>query len=78
MGYIKIFEERIITDAKGFAINGKLHAIIQGKLETLKAWDLKKGDTLPGKIIIKESLNPFNNANPDRDLTFHAKSPCTL
>jgi hypothetical protein len=41
---------------------------INGKVEDLKNANLKKDMEMPGKIVIKESLIPFNEENPDRDL----------
>ena len=39
-------------------------------MEDLQALNLKAEDSLPGKIIIKESLEPFSNNDPDRDFKY--------
>ena len=43
-------------------------AIIKGKVEDLLAAEFQANEELPGKIVVKESLNAFNYDNPDRDL----------
>lgn len=43
-------------------------AIISGKLEDLQEAGFFKGQILPGKIVVKESLTPFNTENPEKDL----------
>ena len=41
-----------------------------GTTENLTSYAKNLGKTLPGKIIAIESLEPFNNTNPDRDLKY--------
>jgi hypothetical protein len=41
-----------------------------GTTENLTSYAKNLGKTLPGKIIAIESLEPFNNSNPDRDLKY--------
>jgi len=43
-------------------------ARIMGKVVDIEKLDYREGDELPGKVIIVESLIPFNIENPDRDL----------
>jgi hypothetical protein len=39
-----------------------------GNIDDLKELKFKKGQTLDGKIVVKESTEPFNSEDPDRDL----------
>jgi hypothetical protein len=43
-------------------------ARINGKVDELLQLGFKDGTELPGKIVVLESLTPFNQENPDRDL----------
>ena len=52
----------------------KRTAIINGKLDDLKALGLKGSEEMPGKIVVLESLLPFDESNPDRDLKIAGKS----
>jgi hypothetical protein len=42
--------------------------LLKGKIEDLHRLQYNKDTILPGKIVIKESLKPFNLNNPDVDL----------
>ena len=59
-----MFVEQSFINEKGNEI--KLRAKYFGIYQYLKL--LEEGDILPGKIIILESLIPFNQDNPERDL----------
>ena len=59
-----IFVEQLFIDVEGKET--KLRAKYFGLYQYLKLF--KEGDKLPGKIIVLESLIPFNQDNPDRDL----------
>jgi hypothetical protein len=41
---------------------------VPGKMQDLQNAGLKKGMEIPGKIVVIESLVPFSEENPDRDL----------
>ena len=43
-------------------------ALIKGKVEELQALNLAPEQTLPGKIVVKESLSPFSEEYPDQHL----------
>jgi hypothetical protein len=47
-------------------INGKKNELVDAKFEA--------GQEIPGKIVILESLIPFNNEEPDRDLKIAGKT----
>jgi len=52
----------------GWARKSTRSALIQGEVEILASMGLHNGKTLPGKIIVVESTEPFNAENPDADL----------
>ncbi len=78
-GYIRVVQEKPV-DKDGFVKFREVSALIQGTIEDLQKLDLKAGDELEGKIIVKESLVPFNMGNPQRDLKVAGTTgiPCTL
>jgi hypothetical protein len=66
-GFIKV--SQLVTQiANGWLRQVVRTAIINGKLDDLVEAKFKKGQELPGKIVIIESFNPFNLKNPDQDL----------
>ena len=45
-----------------------------GKAEDLSSLGYFKGQALAGKIVIRESLEPFNTENPEKDYKIAGKS----
>jgi hypothetical protein len=77
-GYIRVEQETSVSAAKSW-INRKLvTALIMGKMEELTALKFYAGQELPGKIVVKESHDPFDLENPDRDLKYAGNTgiPC--
>lgn len=66
-GYIRVEQTTPVIDGGWLRLN-KRSALIKGKYEELKALDLQKGQSLPGKIVIRESLTPFNTKDPLKNL----------
>ena len=66
-GYIKLTQGGLVYGQK-FINAKKKHAILNGLLTDLKELELEDLKTLPGNIVIKESTEPFDTENPDRDL----------
>lgn len=52
----------------------KRSALIKGKVSDLVEAGFKVGQPLPGKIVVRESLIPFNIENPERDLKIAGES----
>jgi hypothetical protein len=73
-GYIRV--EQIVQqiDNKGWLKNARRIAFINGKVEDLVKLNYQEGDQLPGKIIVKESLEPFYLQNPDKHLKVAGES----
>lgn len=67
-GHIRVEQTRSIIDEKGWLTRKKLIAFIPGKVEDLEDAGYAEGQVLNGKIIIKESLKPFNVKNPEKDI----------
>lgn len=67
-GYIRLEQQTTQINEQGWLRNVKRSALIKGKVEDLVATGYKEGTMLPGKIVVVESLEPFNAENPDRDL----------
>jgi hypothetical protein len=78
-GYVLV-EQSCATINNGWVQVGKRSALIKGKVSDLKRIGLKAGQIVPGKIVIKESLKPFNTVNPNRDIKMAGESgiPCLL
>ena len=66
-GYV-VLEQKAIEIKNGWMTEKVLTSIIQGKTEQLLAYDFSK--PLVGKIVVQESIIPFNTKLPDRDLKF--------
>mgnify|MGYP006266654985 CR=1 FL=1 len=67
-GYVRVEQTAVTINHDGWLKNTKRSALLKGKMEDLAAVGFKEGQELPGKIVVVESLTPFNPANPDRDL----------
>ena len=72
-------EQTVATTQNGFIQTQKRSAFLNGKIEDLKALGWVDGQSIPGHIVIKEQLEPFNTENPDMDLKIagDTKVPCT-
>jgi hypothetical protein len=67
-GWIRVEQVRTMIDDNGFLKRKPVSAIIPGVVEDLKASGFFAGQQLDGKIVIQESLEPFNKKTPERDL----------
>ena len=67
-GYVRV--EQVVTQINedGWLKLVKRSALLKGKVEDLLEVDYQEGHELSGRIIVKESFEPFNPENPDRDL----------
>jgi hypothetical protein len=66
-GYIRVQQDRFIMDENGFMRRKTLSALVLGLVADLQATAWKAGDEIEGKVIVKESLVPFNKQTPERD-----------
>lgn len=73
-GHIRVVQERIIVDDRGFARKKPVSALIPGLIGDLKAFNWKADQEVKGTIIFKEQLVPFNPKDPDRDYKVAGKT----
>jgi|TARA_B110000977_G_scaffold149739_1_gene189823 hypothetical protein len=66
-GYI-VAEQKGISVVNGWAKDLTLSTIIQGEMPTIKA--MEASFPMTGKIVVKESLEPFNTNNPAVDIKY--------
>lgn len=67
-GYVKLQQLTMQINDEGWLRQSLRTALIKGKVEDLVASNFKAEQVLPGKIIVRESLTPFNPENPDKNL----------
>ena len=67
-GCIRLEQQRVSFNTQGWVNNKKLSCLIQGKVEDLQSLAFDAETELPGKIVIREQLEPFNGKDPDRDI----------
>ena len=67
-GYIRVQQVRTLVDDNGFLRRKVITALSPGLISELSEMGLYAGQQLDGKIVIEESLEPFNKDNPERDL----------
>lgn len=79
-GYIRVEQKRMIVGEDGWLRPRLVSALIHGKVADLKLYEWKAGQNIDGKIVIQESLTPFNKTEPDRDAKVAGKTGivCTL
>ena len=67
-GFIRVEQSRMLVDDRGWARKKTVSALIPGKVEDLKGFDWSAGEIVEGKVTVTESLTPFNEQEPSRDL----------
>ena len=79
-GYIRVEQIRTMIDDNGFLKRKSVSAIVPGLLSDLQASGFFAGQQLDGKIVVEESLEPFNKKTPERDLKIAGETGivCTL
>ena len=73
-GHLRLQQERVIFGNTGWVNKKTVSTLLHGKVEDLRDMGLQNMTELPGKIIINESLEPFNTNDPDRDLKIAGKT----
>jgi len=79
-GYIRVQQVRTMIDDNGFLRRKPVSALIPGTLAELQESGFFSGQQLDGKIVVEESLEPFNDKTPERDLKIAGETGivCTL
>lgn len=67
-GYVRVEQNGTFINDQGWLRMSKRSTLIKGLVKDLQEANFKAGQELPGKIVVVESLIPFNPENPDRDL----------
>lgn len=67
-GYVRVEQERAVTDENGWIRVKTLTALVPGTVSDLKKLGWVNGQSVPGTIVVREQLMPFNKRNPERDL----------
>ena len=66
-GYIRVAQTKNSMEG-GWLKSREISALISGKIDELKSMNFHKGQVLPGKIVVLESLEPTNPNNPEQDV----------
>ena len=66
-GHVRLQQTRVTFGNGGWVKKSNISTLLHGKLEDLNELGLESMDTIPGKIVIKEQLEPFSKNDPDRD-----------
>mgnify|MGYP000104838438 CR=1 FL=1 len=79
-GYVRVSQVRTVVDDNGFLRRKQITALMPALVEDLNEMHLFAGQQLDGKIVVEESLEPFNTKNPERDLKVAGETGivCTL
>lgn len=79
-GYVRVSQVRTVVDDNGFLRRKQITALMPALVEDLTEMRLFSGQQLDGKIVVEESLEPFNTKNPERDLKVAGETGivCTL
>lgn len=67
-GYVRVEQERSWVDEQSWQRTKVVSALIHGEVKDLEKAGYTVGQELPGKIIFKDSLTPFDKKTPDRHL----------
>jgi len=78
-GFVRLEQIKEVYE-NGFYRARPVSALIHGKIAELKEGGFEKDEILNGNILVTESLTPFNEDNPDRDIKISGKNgiPCTF
>jgi hypothetical protein len=68
IGYVRIEQQIKTIGLNNWVKNEKRSALIFGKIEDLQAFGFKQNQELDGKIIVEESLQPFNPTTAEREM----------
>ena len=72
--HIRVEQDTYMYDDNGWLRARKLSALIHAETATLIGMNYQPNQELPGNIIVKESLTPFQAKDSDRDLKYAGKT----
>ena len=67
-GFVRIVQDAVSYGSNGWVNRKQRSTLILGKMEDLEEIGFQDGQEMEGKIVVKESTEPFNTTDPDRDL----------
>lgn len=67
-GHIRVEQEVFQINNRGWLASKMRTALIHGNVKELQKTGYREGTLIPGKIVIVESMQPFNSEDPDKDL----------
>jgi hypothetical protein len=67
-GHVRVTQKRITFGTNNWVKKSELSTLIHGTIDDLKEAGFDEMTEISGKIVIKESLEPFTKNDPDRDL----------
>lgn len=67
-GWLTVEQETFQINDRGWLKSSTRTALIHGVVKDLEKCGYEAGNEIPGKIVVVESLTPFNKENPDADL----------
>lgn len=73
-GHIRVEQKRTVITDKGWVRSKVLSALMHGTVDELESLGFGAGEIIPGKIVIKESLTPFNAKDPSLDFKVAGKT----
>ena len=79
-GFIRVQQQRTMIDDNGFLRRKSISALVPGTVSELTDAGFYAGQQLDAKIVVEESLEPFNTKTPERDLKIAGETGvvCTL
>lgn len=67
-GYVRVEQTGSFINDQGWLRISRRSALIKGTVKDLVETGFSEGQEMGGKLVVKETLTPFNPENPDRDL----------
>lgn len=80
IGYIRIEQQLHTIGLNNWVKNERRSALIFGNIEDLKVLNFKQDQLLDGKIVVDESLQPFNPETAEREMKMAGSTgvPCRV
>lgn len=73
-GWIRVMQTVPQISPKGWLRYAKRFGFLKGTVEDLQKGNFQVDQELPGKIVVKESLFPFDDENPDKNIKVAGKT----
>lgn len=68
--HVLLVQNKTWIAPSGWVRQRRMSTLLNGKTEVIKELGLGKKKYLPGQIVIKEQLEPFQSNDPDRDIKY--------